>query len=217
MTSLKKTSLLLGALYLFLFISQVFVYQVLQGPVLFSDNFLTDSAANSDNLLYSVLLQTLNGCVSLFIATKLYSFFKQKTPVIAMLFMLFTFLNVVQILIDNFAVLGLMEFSKISADLTDGDTLAQVFYQSHRWTHYVSLLISAIPSFFLYLAFLKNLTVPKLLAAAGILSSVLLFTELLASILGSSISMNLMLPMGLAQLALIFYLLIKGLKTEQQK
>jgi hypothetical protein len=44
-----------------------------------------------------------------------------------------------------------------------------------------------------------------------------MFVEVLFSIFGQSISMNLMLPMGLVQLALPLWLIVKGFNSSELK
>ncbi len=47
----------------------------------------------------------------------------------------------------------------------------------------------------------------------GVIAVVLMFIEIMFSIFGHSISMNMMLPMGLIQLILPIWLVIKGLNS----
>jgi hypothetical protein len=54
--------------------------------------------------------------------------------------------------------------------------------------------------------------IPKVLSIVGIIAVILMFIEILFSILGHSISMNMLLPIGLIQLILPLWLLFKGLK-----
>jgi hypothetical protein len=46
MNSNKKAGRLVGILFLLIFATGIIVYQFLQGPVLFSDDFLTTTSAN---------------------------------------------------------------------------------------------------------------------------------------------------------------------------
>jgi len=56
MKSIKKTGRLVGLLFLIIFATGITVYQILQGPVLFSDDFLTSTSANSDKIIISTAL-----------------------------------------------------------------------------------------------------------------------------------------------------------------
>lgn len=53
-----------------------------------------------------------------------------------------------------------------------------------------------------------------MLSVIGICAALLMFIEILASILGNSISMNMLLPIGFIQLVLPFWLIFKGLNSK---
>lgn len=107
----QNTGKLTGLLFLSTFIIGVVVYQILQGPVLFSDNFLTSTSENSTNIISSVLLLFFNGIVSIIIATLFFPIFKRTNITLAYLYITFNILSFVAIAIDNFSVLSLLELS----------------------------------------------------------------------------------------------------------
>ena len=55
--------------------------------------------------------------------------------------------------------------------------------------------------------------IPKVISIVGIIAVILMFIEMLFSILGNSISMTMLLPIGLIQLILPLWLIFKGLKS----
>jgi hypothetical protein len=59
--------------------------------------------------------------------------------------------------------------------------------------------------------------IPKIISAIGIIAVILMFIEILLSILGHSISMNMLLPIGLIQLFFPIWLLFKGLNLPVEK
>ena len=73
----KKTGRLVGLLFLLIFATGITVYQFLQGPVLFSDDFLTTTSANSNEIIISTLLLFLSGITSVVIAAILLPIFKK--------------------------------------------------------------------------------------------------------------------------------------------
>jgi uncharacterized membrane protein len=77
MNSNQKTGRITGALLLFVFISGIIIFQFLQGPVLFSDNFLTSASENSNQIIGSLVLGIFNGIASVIIATILLPIFKK--------------------------------------------------------------------------------------------------------------------------------------------
>ena len=218
MKSNKKTGRLVGLLFLIIFATGITVYQILQGPVLFSDDFLTTTSANSNEIIISTLLLFFSGITSVVIAAILLPIFKKYSITLAFLYLAFSILSFIAISIDNISVLSLLELSQeYTKNGTDNSgiltTLGNVFYKKHWWTHYMSLLISCFPVFILYYTLYLSKLIPKIISIVGIIAVILMFIEILFSILGNSISMNMLLPIGLIQLILPLWLIFKGLNS----
>lgn len=222
MKSNKKTGRLIGVLFLLIFVTGIIVYQILQGPVLFSDDYLTAISASSNKIIISVLLLSLSGITSIIISTILFPIFKKQSITLALLYFAFSILGFIAIAIDNISVLSLLELSqeytKNGTDNSDIlNTFGHVFYKKHWWTHYLSLFISCFPVFILYYTFYVSKLIPKIISIFGIIAVILMFVEILFSIFGHSISMNMLLPIGLIQLILPLWLIFKGLNSSTLK
>ncbi|MDP2525947.1 DUF4386 domain-containing protein [Maribacter dokdonensis] len=208
-----------GLLFLLIFVMGILVYQYLQGPILFSDDFVTTAAPNANKLIISVLLGCLSGLFSIGIAALLFPVLKKHSITLAVLYVAFSILDFVAISIDNTSVVAMLELSKeyvtnVEVNKSVLESMAPIFSQKHWWTHYLSLFISCFSVFVLYFAFYRTKLIPRVLSGFGMLAVLLMFIEILASILGEGISMNMLLPMGLIQLILPLWLLVKGLNTK---
>jgi hypothetical protein len=219
MYSNQKAGRISGVLFLFVFISGVVIFQVLQGPVLFLDNFLSTTAENSTQIIISVILGTFSGVASVSIATLLLPIFKRHSINLAFLYLAFCILNFIAIMLDNVSVVTMLELSqeyvKNSAEHSSAfELMGTIFYEKHRWTHYMFLLISCFPVFVLYYTLYLSKLVPRMISIVGILAVILMFIEVLFSIFGQGLSMNLLLPMGLIQFILPLWLIVKGLNSD---
>ena len=220
MYSNKKAGRISGVLFLFVFISGVLIFQVLQGPVLFSDDFLTSTSNHSNKIIGSVLLSILSGLASISIATLLLPIFKRHSIYVAFLYLVFCILNFIAIMLDNVSVVTMLELSNdfvANGDSSTMQVMGNLVYEKHHWTHYMYLLMSCFPVFVLYYGFYVSKIVPRFISIFGIFAVLLMFVEVLCSIFGNSISMNMMLPMGLIQLALPLWLIIKGFSSPELK
>lgn len=220
MKSTKNTVRIVGLMFLLIFATGITVYQVLQGPVLTSDGFLTAAAANSTKIIISTLLLFLSGIMSIVIATLLFPIFKKHSFTLSILYLAFCVISFIAISIDNIGVLYMLElsneFAKNGTNNSDAlTTLGNLAYKNHWWTHYMSLLVSSFPVFVLYYTLYVSKLIPKAIAVFGMIAAILLFTEILSSILGNSISMNMMMPMGLIQLIFPLWLIFKGLNWSE--
>ncbi|WP_424003648.1 DUF4386 domain-containing protein [Maribacter sp. IgM3_T14_3] len=219
MKSTNNVGRVTGLLFLLIFIMGILIYQFLQGPILFSDDFLITAAPNANKLITSVLLGSLSGLFSITISALLFPVFKKYSTTLAVLYLAFSILDFVAISIDNTSVLAMLELSKayvtnVEVNTSILETMAPIYSQKHWWSHYLSLLTSCFSVFVLYFAFYRTKLIPRVLSVFGIVAVLLMFIEILASILGDGISMNMLLPMGAIQLILPLWLLVKGLNTK---
>jgi hypothetical protein len=111
MYSNQRVGRITGALLLFVFISGVVIFQFLQGPVLFSDNFLATTSQNSNPIIISVLLSILSGIATITVATLLLPIFKRHNPNLAYVYFAFCILGFIAIMVDNVSVISMLELS----------------------------------------------------------------------------------------------------------
>jgi len=136
MQSDKKAARIAGVLFLILFILGVTIYQILQGPVLFADDFLTETSTHSNEIILSTLLGILSGIIAIIISIILFPIVKRQSETLGYLYIVFCVLNFVAISIDNVSVLSMLELSKefTKNQISDIDTLkamGDVFYKKH--------------------------------------------------------------------------------------
>lgn len=220
MNSNKKTGRITGALLLFVFISGIIIFQFLQGPVLFSDNYLTLTSERSNQIISSLVLGIFSGIISIVIATILLPIFKKHHIPLAYLYFAFCILNFIAIMVDNASVVSMLELSKEyvkNGSSNSLNILGNLSYEKHFWTHYFYLLISCFPVFVLYYILYLSKLIPRIISVFGIIAVILMFIEEISSIFGHSISMNMLLPIGLIQLVLPLWLIFNGLNSPKLK
>jgi hypothetical protein len=220
MLTIQNTGRLVGLLYLLIFIAGVSTYQFLQVS-LFTDDYLSAIASSSQQVIVSVVLGLFSGLASIVIASLLLPIFKKFNVSMAYIYLAFCVFSSVAIAIDNISVVSLLDLSRLYVQELTGDTnilqlMGELLYERHWWTHYLSLLISCFPVFILYRVLYLSRLVPRVISIFGMLAAVLMFTEQLSSILGQSISMNMLLPMGLVQLFLPIWLIVRGFKVSEE-
>ena len=182
------------------------------------DNYLSATSSSATQIIISCLLGVLSGLLSVIISIVLFPIFKRYNATLAYIYFAFCILEFVAISIDNVSVLSLLELSKeyVNNEGENSDTykiMGTVLYGRHWWTHYFTLLISCFPVFVLYYTLYLTKLIPRIISIFGIIAVFLMFTEEILSMFGGSISMNMLLPMGLIQLFLPLWLLFKGLNS----
>lgn len=214
----RKNSRIAGVLLLIIFITGIFIFQFLQGGVLFSKNFATLTSENENKIILSVLLGVFSGIASIIVSILFLPIFKKHHYNLAYLYVAFCIVNFIAIMIDNYSVVSMLEFSKeyikSGANKTGFiDIMKTVVYKKHWWTHYFYLLISCFPVFVLYYTLFVSKLIPRVLSVFGLFAVLLMSVQVIAAIFNNSISMNMMLPMAIIQLTLPLWLIFKNLKT----
>lgn len=219
MNSTKKTTRIIGILLLITFISGILVYQVLRGPFLFGDDYLTKAASNVDKVIYSTLLSFLGGILTIIISVMLLPIFKKFSVKLAFLYVAFCILNFIAIAIESYSAMSLLDFSiefSKAENKTMLKSLSGVYYNNHKSAHFMYLLTSCFPVFVLYYSLFIGKLVPKAISIFGIVAVPLMFASVLLSIFNINGWSDLMLPLGLIQLFFPFWIIFKGFKTSKE-
>ncbi len=214
MNSNKRIGRITGILFLLVFISGIIIFQILQGPNLFSEDYLTLASQNGNKVTGSVVLGIFSGILSIVIAILLLPIFKKYNTRLAYLYVVLCTVNFIAIMIDNVSVLSMLEVSREFIEKGNSDVLSAMgnyVYEKHNWTHYLYLLVSCFPVFILYYTLFLTKLVPRIISIFGIIAVLLMFVEEFSYFFGQSISVNLLLPMALIQLILPLWLIYKGL------
>ena len=173
--------------------------------------------------MYSVLLSFLSGVLSIAVALILFEYFKKGNFVLALGYIVFTILNFIGITVENIAVFSLLEVSQEyvnNVDLRESSSfisLGATLYGFHKWAHYSFLLLSCLPVFMLFFNLFKLKLVPKPISIFGIVAVTLMFINMILLMTEIKIPIDLMIPIGLVQLLLPFWLMIKGFNLKNEK
>ena len=208
-----KKGRIAGTILLLIFFMGIYIFQVLQGAVLFGDDYLREAALHRNELISSVLLMILSGMLSILVSVVLLPVFRQYNSSIAVLYISFCLLNFVAIMLDNVSVVSLLEHSTHVTESGGTDTsplLSQFLYEKHWWTHYFYLIISCFPVFVLFFMLFQYKLVPRVIAGFGLFAVLSMLVGEIMEIYGYPIGMQMFLPIALAQLGLPIWLIIKG-------
>ena len=218
MNSDRKAARIVGVLLLIIFALGVTVFQVLQGPTLFSDDFLTSTSLHSSEIVLSVLLLFLSGTFDVLIAIIILPILNRSSERLGYLYVVSCIVGFIIMTVDNVSVIAMLEVSREyaiadSSNLESLKAIGNVYFQKHWWTHHLYMLISCLPVFVLFYAMYFAKLIPRSVSLFGMLAAILMFIEMLLTILGNGISMNLLLPIALVQLVFPIWLLIRGFSS----
>ncbi len=215
---MKKTAIIIGILFLIQFVLGVLLNQFLIGPITFDPDYLVIASANTSQLIIGTFISILSGALTVWIAVKLFPFFKPFSHTLALLYVGFSVVSFTVTLIDIVGVLSLLSVSieYTNPEMQNGDflkTIGTIFYAIRVWTHYLVLLIAALNLTVFYSALFISKLLPRFISTWGLLAVSLMLAALILNIfdvITFETEMMLFLPLAINQLVLIAWLLIKG-------
>jgi hypothetical protein len=131
------------------------------------------TSESENELILSTILGFLGGITSIIVAIILLPIFKKQHYNLAFLYLALCILTFVAIAIDNYSVISMLEFSKVSVkSATEFSSIFEMMkvlvYKQHIWTHYFYLLISCFPVFVLFYTLYVSKLVARILSGFGI-------------------------------------------------
>lgn len=178
--------------------------------------FLSNAAGSPAQLRAAVLLLFVGSALVVGIAIAALPVFRRYSPAMALWLLALAVAGFSLQAVDNAHLLSMLSLSQeyAKADAAKGEffqTLAVVAGSARKWAHYTSLLVAVSWIFLLYALLFHFRLVPRLLAAFGLIASVLQITGVtLRGLLGYPPEMRLAMPLAPAYLALAVWLMVKG-------
>ncbi len=188
---------------------------VLTAPVFAAPGFLVNAATHPMHLTLSALVGIATGLLSLGVAITTFPVLRRHGESLALWLFGLAIANFALAVVEQIALLSLVSLSNAynSAAVPDEalfQALRGVVSAARNWAHYVHLVIAGGTLFVFFGALCRHALVPRVLAAFGIVASLLQMTSVAMPLFGRDVSFPLLAPMGLAMLATAAWLLIKG-------
>jgi hypothetical protein len=216
MRTAKSVGRTVGVLYLVQMIVAPLVNFVLLAPALTAPpGFLANAAANTMQVNVAVLLSLVTGALALGIAIVAVPVFRRHSYAMALWFLALAVVHFSGIVVEGIAVRSMLSLSQeyVKADPADiglfhaPGTLVRSVRNS---AHYMNLLVSGSLLLVLYAVLFRFALIPRALSAFGLATVALLITGSMIPLSGQPVVMQMFMPMGLSQLALVLWLMARG-------
>lgn len=217
----KTTGRTIGVLLLAQGVGSIIVNLVLLAPVISPPGFLVNAAANPLNVSFAVLVGLVAGALSVAIAITALPLFRRYSEAMALWVLALGIVGLSLTVVENSAVMSLLSFSQAyaaagQADAATFEAMRVVVASSRNWAHYTHLIVGGATYLVFYAVLYRFALVPRALAAVGLLAVALQITAVSMPILGFKIVMLMIMPMGLAHLALALWLAVRGFNVRLQ-
>ena len=212
----KKAARIVGLLFLVQMTMAVISHSVILSPILYSENFLVDVSAHSTKVIVAMLFDLVTSASVFGIAVILFPILKKHSERIALWYVGLRLNEWVTSTISGIFLLTILAISKeyVLADAPESAyllTLGKYLLKARGSTQTLALLgFCMSASLFYYLLFTSRL-LPRFISIWGLVGVLLLFSEILSNIFGHSLGgIIVMLPMGLNEIFLGIWLIVKG-------
>ena len=220
MTDPKKLGRILGVLIIVQGLGGYIGNFVLLSPVLTAPGgFLANAAAHEMRVRLAVLAGLAAGAMSLGIAITAARIFRRHSESLALWFVCLSAVGFAVTSIEQIGLLAMLAVSqKLAAAVASPEAYqaaGEVARASRNAAHYTNLMIVGAGLVVMHSTLFRFKLVPRALAGLGILGALMQFSAVSMPMLGRPINMNLLTPLGIAQLSLALWLLAKGFPEQR--
>jgi hypothetical protein len=187
---------------------------VLIGPVTKPPGFLVNAATHAGQMRLAAMLWLLSGALAIGIAAIAVSVIRRYSDAMATWLLSVSITGLITTIAEAVSFLTMLsvsqQYAQSGGSLDTYQALAKAVAAARGWIHYSNLLLSATTVAVLNIALFRFSLVPRLLSAFGVLAAVLGAIGMIRPMIGYSQILQLLTPLGIAQLALLLWLLVKG-------
>jgi Domain of unknown function (DUF4386) len=206
---------LIGALMLLQIPGGIVGNFVLSAPVIAPPGFLVNAAAHPLHVTFSVLLGLGVSALGLGIAIAAFQVIRGRAESLALWLIGLSVANFTLAAVEQIAMMSLLSLSQAYTSATAPDeamfqALRGVVAAARNWAHYIHLLIGGGTILVLFAALFRLALVPRALAGAGAVASLLQMTAVAMPLFGYPVSFPLLAPLGFVMLATAGWLIVKG-------
>jgi len=217
METVKNTGRIVGILFLTLIIAYT-IGVLLIDPILNSPDYLIKASENKGNLLIGVLFELLNGVAYIGIAVLVYPIFKKMSESLALLYLGFRIIEFAMQMISDMSpllliTLGQESTSNNALSLSSFHPLGSALLALRFWSNQMVFITYSLGAVIFYYVGYQLKLIPRFLAIWGLVGAPLVLVNVVFDSVDISLGIDLGLVMGLNEIVLGIYLVIKGFKT----
>ncbi len=212
----KKTARFVGVLFLVQMTAASVSHSAMLVPILHGENFLANVSAKSTTVIFAMLLDLVCGLAVFGISVLLFPILKKYSESIALWYVGLRLNEWICSVISGVFLLTILSISKeyVETGMPTNSylqTLGTYLLDARGYTKILMLLGFCLSAtLFYYLLFTSHL-LPRFISIWGIIGVILLLIEVMSNIFGHSVGgIFIMLPMGLNEIFLGIWLIVKG-------
>jgi len=216
----SRTGRTVGALLIIQMIVSFAVNFVLEAPLFDAPGFLVNAAHYSRQIGVAALLGVMTEALWVGIAVMAFPFFYRHSRAITLWFAALAVVVLAVAVVENAAVMSMVSLSEAYAKASAVDrgqleAIRVVAASARNWPHFLARMLDGCVIFTFYAVLYRSSLVPRALAGFGLIASVLQVCGVAMPLFGHDVVFPLLAPLGLAQLILAVWLLVRGFRDDR--
>jgi hypothetical protein len=220
MYSNKKSGLIVGILFLFVFVSSIYGSSLVEN-LMYDDDFLNVSHSNKMSWMIGLLIHFLSGVGTVGIVIIMFPLLRQQSIYLAIAYMVFRSLEALMFVLTELHSLPILILSQQSVgavpEVVENLNVTAFLYQEVRSFNYgIGLLFFCLGSFMFYYSMFKSEILPRWITAWGLVAIVMAFISSVLRLIGIEVStifsIILLVPIASNEIVMSIWLIRKGFR-----
>jgi hypothetical protein len=210
---------IIGVLIIIQMVGGVMVNFVLEAPLFDAPGFLVNAAPHSRQIGLAVVLGLIIEALWVGISITAFPVFYQRTRTMALWFVVLAVVVLAVAVLENAGVMSMVSLSQAYAKASAAErehieTVRVVVASARNWPHFMGRIFDGVTIFVLYAVLYRFALIPRVLAGFGLIAVMLQVTAVAMPLFGHDVVFPMLAPLGLSQLILAVWLLIKGFRVK---
>ena len=209
---------MIGVLILIQMIGGATATFALEAPLFGSPGFLVNAASHARQIALGAVVALIVEALGVGIAVIVFATVYERSRALALWFFALAVVALAVAVAESAAVMSMISVSeayeKGGAAVRDQLETVRVLVASARnWAHYLGRITDGCTILVFYALLYRLALVPRALAGFGVLASLLMLTGVGMPLFGHDVLFPLLAPLGLVQLLLAGWLMVRGLRA----
>ena len=214
----KKAGQTIGLLLLLQVITGMFIQFSVMGNLFVEPGFLVNGDKHSLLIGASIIPMLLTGTINLLIASICYRQFSHIAPIFTLFLVAFAGAKLAIGASEAAHIMELVSYSQhfvaASGEMKNTlESMAIIVSSGRNWAHFISVFMSGAILLCLYWLLNMATKLPKALTIVAMSAALLQMIAVSQPFLGNPVIKQLLIPIGLTQILLPWYFIIKGIEA----
>jgi len=219
MEAASRAGRIIGVLIIIQMIGSGMVNFVMEGPLSAAPGFLVNASSHSRQIALAVLLGLVTEALWVGIAVTAFPVFWQRSRRMALWLVALAVVSLAVGVVENIGVMSMVSLSEAYAKASAVEreqlqTVRVIVASARDWPHFISRIFVGGAIFVFYGVLYRFKLIPRALAGFGLIAAVLMVTAVAMPLFGHDVVFPLLAPMGLSQLILAVWLIVKGFRSQ---